>query len=133
GTLGVQVQSVAIGWQVYSRTGEMLDLAWVGLAQFVPLALLSLFAGGVADRHDRKRILIIARSVYALGSLALAALSFLPSLGVATIYAVLVVLGATRAFAAPASWALLPGLVEPARLPRAIAMSSTTFQVATIA
>lgn len=133
GTLGVQVQSVAIGWQIYERTGDMLDLAWVGLAQFVPLALLSLFAGGVADRYDRKRILVLSRSLFALGSLGLAVLSAFPELGVEPIYAVLVLLGATRAFAAPASWALLPGLVEPTRLPRAIAMSSSTFQIATIA
>ena len=133
GTLGVSTQSVAIGWQIYSRTGDMLDLAWVGLAQFVPLALLSLFAGNVADRYDRKRILVLSRGLFGVGSLALAALSFLPELGVTPVYGVLVFLGATRAFAAPASWALLPALVSPERLPRAIAMSSTTFQIATIA
>lgn len=133
GTLGVQTQSVAIGWQIYERTGDMLDLAWVGLAQFIPLALLSLPAGNVADRVDRKRILMLSRGLFGLGSLGLAGLSFAPELGVVPIYAVLVMLGATRAFAAPASWALLPALVEPQRLPRAIAMSSTTFQVATIA
>lgn len=133
GTLGVQTQSVAIGWQVYARTGEMLDLAWVGLAQFVPLALLSLVAGNVADRYDRKRILVLSRALFGVGSLGLAALSFVPELGVAPIYAVLVLLGATRAFAAPASWALLPALTPAERLPRAIAMSSTTFQIATIA
>ena len=133
GTLGVSTQSVAIGWQIYSRTGDMLDLAWVGLAQFVPLALLSLFAGNVADRYDRKRILVLSRGLFGVGSLALAGLSFLPELGVTPVYGVLVFLGATRAFAAPASWALLPALVPPERLPRAIAMSSTTFQIATIA
>lgn len=133
GTLGVSTQSVAIGWQIYSRTGDMLDLAWVGLAQFVPLALLSLFAGNVADRYDRKRILVLSRGLFGVGSLALAGLSYLPELGVTPVYGVLVFLGATRAFAAPASWALLPALVPPERLPRAIAMSSTTFQIATIA
>lgn len=132
GTMGVQIQSVAVGWQIYARTGDVLDLAWVGLAQFVPLALLSLWAGGVADRLDRKRILTSCRAIYALGSLGLAGLSLLPELGTLPIYGVLALLGATRAFAAPAAWSLLPGLVSSARLPRAIAMSSTTFQIATI-
>ncbi|HEY8430215.1 MAG TPA: MFS transporter [Sandaracinaceae bacterium] len=132
GTLGVQIQSVAIGWQVYVHTGDVLDLAWVGLSQFLPLALLSLPAGNVADRFDRKLILTSCRALYGLGSLALAGLSFHPEWGVAPIYAVLVVLGATRAFAAPAAWSLLPGLVPPAKLPRAIALSSSSFQLSTI-
>ncbi len=132
GTVGVQIQSVSIGWQIYARTGEYWDLALVGLAQFVPLAFLSLWAGGVADRLDRKRILVSCRAIYALGSLALAGLALVPDEGLLPIYGVLVLLGATRAFAAPAAWSLLPGLVSIERLPRAIAMSSTTFQIATI-
>ena len=116
GTVGVQIQSVAIGWQIYSRTGDPMDLGWVGLSQFLPLALLSLYAGGVADRFDRRRIVIACRLLYALGSAALAGLCLRPEWGVAPIYAVLVVLGGTRAFAAPANVALLPGLV-----PRALA------------
>lgn len=133
GTLGVQVQSVAIGWQVYARTGDPMDLGWVGLSQFLPLAVLSLWAGTVADRFDRKRILVVCRAVYALGALGLAGLSLMPEWGVLPIYGVLVLLGATRAFAAPAAWSLLPGLVSADRLPRSIALSSTTFQVGTIA
>lgn len=133
GTVGIQVQSVAIGWQVYARTGDAMDLGWVGLSQFLPLALLSLYAGTVADRYDRKRILTVTRVAYAGGALALAGLTFRPGWGVAPIYGVLVLLGATRAFAAPANVALLPWLVPAKRLPRAIALSSTTFQIGTIA
>lgn len=132
GTLGYQIQSVAIGWQIYVHTGDVLDLAWVGLSQFLPLALLSLWAGNVADRFDRKRILTVCRALYGVGSLALAGLSLKLEWGVAPIYAILVLLGATRAFAAPAAWSLLPGLVPASTLPRAIAMSSSTFQLSTI-
>lgn len=132
GTIGIQVQSVAIGWQVYARTGDAMDLGWVGLSQFLPLALLSLHAGNVADRSDRRRIVVLTRLVYALGSLALAGLSVVPESGVAPVYAVLMLLGATRAFLSPAHVALLPWLVPGDRLSRAIAMSSTTFQIATI-
>lgn len=134
GSLGVQVQSVAIGWQVYARTGNPLDLGWVGLAQFLPMALLSLYAGSLADRVDRKRMLIASRAAFGLGSLTMASLTFAPEAwGVEPVYGVLVLMGATRAFAAPASWALLPALVGPSQLPRAIGLSSTTFQIATIA
>ncbi len=133
GTIGVQVQSVAIGWQVYARTGEALDLAWVGLSQFVPLALLSLWAGNVVDRSHRKRVLVTCRALYGVGALALAGLSRVPEWGVTPMYAVLMMLGATRAFAAPAGWALLPGLVPGDKLQRAIGLSSSTFQIATIA
>jgi MFS family permease len=133
GSLAIQVQSLGIAWQVYDRTRQPLDLGWVGLAQFVPMALLSLWAGSVADRVDRRRMLLVSRVVFGLASLTMAALTFAPrSWGVGPIYAVLVVLGATRAFAAPASWALLPALVEGPRLARAIGLSSTTFQIATI-
>jgi MFS family permease len=132
GTAGFQVQSVAVGWQVYSLTGDPMDLGWVGLAQFLPLMLLSLYAGQVADRFDRKRIVIVCRLGFAAGSVALAALSLSSAPAVEPIWVVLVWLGSTRAFVGPATSALLPGLVEESRLPRAIAMSSTTFQVAVI-
>jgi MFS family permease len=132
GTLGMQVQGVAIGWQIYDRTGNAMDLGWVGLAQFAPLLVLSLWAGSIADRFDRKRILIACWATYALGALALAMLSWAPSWGNLPVFGVLALLGATRAFAAPAGWAFMPGLVPPERLQRAIGLSSTTFQVGTI-
>ncbi len=131
-TLGSQVQSVAIGWEVYAWTGKALDLGWVGLAQFLPMALLSLYAGNVADRFDRRRILIACRSVYALGALALAFMARNHSGGLAGVYAVLVVLGSARAFGSPAAVALLPSLVSRSSQTRAVALSSTTFQIATI-
>jgi MFS family permease len=133
GTLGMQIQSVAIGWQIYERTGRPLDLAWVGLAQFLPMALLSLWAGSLADRFDRKRILIASRVVFGLGAGALALLSLFPEWGEWPIYGVLVVLGGARAFAAPATLALLPALVPIEKLQRAIGLSSSTSQASTVA
>lgn len=132
-TVAFQIQSVAIGWQIYTATGSFLDVAWVGLVQFVPLVLASPYAGTVADRYDRKAIVWICSLVYALGALSLAWLSAsIESVGVWPIFLVLAVLGATRAFAAPATWALLPWLVPRDKLPRAIPLSSTTFQIATV-
>lgn len=132
GTLGFEIQSAAVAWQVFTRTGSTLDLAWVAVAQFVPLAVISLVAGNVADRYDRRGILLLSRALFGIGSLALAGISVFPELGLTTLYTVLVLLGAVRAFSGPASWTLLPSLVSVDRLPRAIAMSSTTFQLATI-
>ena len=64
----MQVQSVAIGWQIYEMTRDPLDLGWVGLAQFLPVLLLTLPGGQLADRVDRKRIVWVAQLGYAVGA-----------------------------------------------------------------
>src|SRR5260370_31728543 len=69
--IGMQMQSVAIGWQIYAVTRRPLDLAWVGLAQFLPAAGLSLGTGHAADRFERRRILLICHAAMATLSLAL--------------------------------------------------------------
>lgn len=58
GTLAVQMQSVAVGWQVYQITGSLFDLGLIGLAQFAPFLVLILWAGHVADRYDRRKIIV---------------------------------------------------------------------------
>jgi MFS family permease len=132
-TIGVQIQSVAIGWQVYVRTGDPLDLGLVGLAQFLPMFVLALPAGSVADRFDRRKLTVICRLAYGVGAVLLAIWSATPGAPMAIVWAVLVLLGAARAFLAPATSALLPRLVRADILPRAIASSSGTFQLSTIA
>ncbi|MGE3633855.1 MAG: MFS transporter [Sandaracinaceae bacterium] len=132
GNVGFQAQSVAVGWQVYTATNDPLDLGWVGLSIFVPMVLLSPYAGTLADRYDRRTILWICHALYAVGAAALTWLSVRGETSVLGILLVLGFLGAVRAFAAPASWALLPWLVAPERLARAIPLSSTTFQIAMI-
>ena len=109
----VQMMSVAIAWHVYDRTEDPMALGMVGLAQFVPLFLISPIAGDVVDRLDRKHVLIACHGVVLACGAALAWLATQPGLGVEPIYAVLVVFGAARAFAGPASQALLPALVPP--------------------
>src|SRR5438045_3510788 len=59
GTLAVQMQSVAIGWQVYQLTGSLFDLGMIVLAQFAPFFVLILFAGHVADRYNRRSIILL--------------------------------------------------------------------------
>ena len=129
---GVQIQGVTIAWEVYDRTRDPLALAWVGLAQFLPLVALSLYAGSFADRHDRRVTSVVCQVLYAAGAAALSAFAFSEGAMVWQIYAVLVGLGATRAFSWSARASLLPNLVSSEQLPRAIALSSTCWQTATI-
>jgi MFS family permease len=133
GALAVQMQSVAVGWQVYDITHRPLALGLVGLAQFLPILGFSLIAGHVADRFDRRRILLACYGLQFLCSTALAALALLGARQVAPIYAALVIFGVARAFSAPATQAVLPNLVPRAHLGSAFAWNSSGYQSMTIA
>ncbi len=111
-----QVQAVVVAWQVYDLTREPMALACVGLAQFLPMLALLLPAGDLIDRVQRKRILCASWAVGAVCSAALWWLAGHGAAGVAGIYAVLVLFGASRAFSAPALQSLLPQVVPRERL-----------------
>jgi MFS family permease len=130
--LATEMQSVAVGWQVYEITKRPLDLGLVGLAQFLPGILLFLVSGHVADRYDRRKLIIICYVGFALccGLLLLTAVRDVRS--VAYIFAVLVLLGVVRSFTGPVSRALLPQLVPERHFPSAVAWASTIFQGAAI-
>ena len=130
--LGYQMQAVALGWQMYELTRSPLALGLLGLAQFAPLVLLVFVSGQVVDRFDRRRIAAICQGVLALGAAALAVETFRGTLTPGTIYALVALLGAARAFEAPSLQALLPGLVPPAMFSRAAALSASVFQTVTI-
>src|SRR5947209_17971910 len=104
--------TVAPGWELFNRTGSALVLGGVGLAQVVPIILLSLPAGHVADRYSRKHVVLAAEAVMVLASLALAALSAQRG-PLILIYAVLAVIGAVEAFNGPASSALVAQVIPP--------------------
>ncbi len=131
-TAGYQMQSVAVGWQVYELTNSAFDLGLVGLAQFVPMLLLALVTGHVADRYDRRKVIIACQIVKLLTAGALGLGSLYGGLPRGAILAVVFVFGAARAFEMPTLQALLPGLVPEAVLPRAIAGSASANQAATI-
>jgi MFS family permease len=131
-TLGIQMQSVAVGWHVYSITQRPLDLGYVGLAQFLPAILLSLVTGYTADRFDRRRILLVCYVVLAVCALLLFGLAREGGSSVRLLYVVLVLLGVARAFAGPAAQSLVTHLVPSEHLSSAVALNSTIFQVATI-
>jgi len=131
-SFGYQMQSVAIGWRVFALTGSALDLGLVGLAQFLPVLLLTLAAGHVADRYDRRRIVAICQCAEALGGGVLAIGTVQGWLGVHGIFAVVVLIGGARAFESPTMSALMPGLVPADVLSRASAWSASANQTASI-
>jgi MFS family permease len=128
----MEMQSVAVGWQVYEITKRPLDLGLVGLVQFLPGILLFLVSGHVADRYDRRKLIVICYLGYGacFGLLLLTPLQGASS--VLFIFVVLVFLGVARAFNAPVSRALVPQLVPVEVFPNAVAWASTMFQGAAI-
>ena len=131
-TIALQMQAVAVGFQVYALTHRAISLGYVGLAQFLPVVTLSLATGHAADRFDRRGLLIGCHALAAACSVAfwLLARSANPSLF--AIYATLVVLGVARAFWGPAASALLPSLVPTQHFPNAASWASTLWQVGAI-
>jgi MFS family permease len=132
GTLAVQMQSVAIGWQVYEITGNLFDLGLIGLAQFAPFLALILFAGHAADRYDRRNIIAICMAVQLLCSLLLLGFTLSGSHVVWPVFAILVLFGSARAFMMPATQALLKNMVPIESFGQAVALSSSSFHVAVI-
>lgn len=130
--IGFQMSAVAIGWLVYALTGSAYSLGLVGLFQFLPMVVLTLLVGHVADRYDRRRIVQICLFVEG-ATLVVLALGILDGwLTVPGIFAAVLVLGAARAFEQPTMAALLPAVVPAGILPRALAVSSSAMQTATI-
>lgn len=131
----MQVLSVAVGWQVYSLTGKALDLGWVGLVQFLPLALFWPITGVIVDRSDR-RLVIVGTYVWQVAmALVLAAIAWWPGEdggGIGPILTVLFLIATGRALAAPAASALLPQLVPRGDFANAATWSSTLSSVASI-
>src|SRR5271170_2409712 len=131
--VALEMQSVAVAWQVYEITRRPLDLGYVGLAQFAPGFILFLFAGHAADVFDRRRLLTWCYGGYGLCSALLLAISWRAPQSVHLIYFVLVLVGVCRSFIFPVSRAILPQLVPEEHFSNAIAWNSSTFQIATIA
>jgi len=131
-TLAFQMQGVAVGWQIYALTGSAWYLGLVGLAQFLPMFLLTLAVGHVADRYDRRRIAAACQIVEAAALALLAAGSYTGTLGKGAILAIMFVAGAARAFEGPTMQALFPGLVPQELIPRAAAWSASANQTASI-
>jgi MFS family permease len=131
-SIAFQIQGVAVGWQVYALTGSPFYLGLVGLAQFLPMFLLTLVVGHVADRYDRRMVVRLCQIVEGLAAAALAFGSFSGWQSKESILVVVSIAGAARAFEAPTIHALVPGLVPALLIPRAMAWSASAHQTATI-
>jgi MFS family permease len=131
--LATQIQSVAVSWQVYSIARTPLALGYVGLFQFLPMMACTIPAGHMADRFDRRLILVISNFCSAIAAGCFLTLALTRTTVIWPFYAVLVIFGASRAFAGPASQSLVPLLVPQDQFPQAVAWASSTSQVAVIA
>src|SRR5277367_4627136 len=127
-----EMQSVAIGWQIFATTKRALDLGLVGLAQFLPSILLFLLSGHVADRFDRKKVVVLCYVGFAVCSALFLLIAWRHISSVAPIYSVLILLGVVRSFNGPVTRAILPQLVPEEHFQSAVAWASTIFQGATI-
>ena len=128
--LGAEAQSVAVAWQVYSITHRALDLGYTGLALFLPGLLFLLPAGHVADRFDRRQVILVCYGLQVFATLALLEFARAGMHRVLPIYAVLFVIGTGRAFSGPASSALVPHLVPEKHFVNAVTWGSAIFQFA---
>ncbi|HJT24954.1 MAG TPA: MFS transporter, partial [bacterium] len=133
--LGAQMVSMAVGWELYGKTGSALDLGLVGLFQVLPFLALGLFGGNLADRFDRRLIVALSTLVYVLGLAGLMTVSIhRDSLSHFNlwVFACLLFMGTANAFYIPAKQALLPQLVLRKDLANAVTWGSGTFQVASV-
>ena len=136
---GTQIEAITLAWQVYHiarQTRSIEESAFmvgmVGLCQFLPMFVLTLFAGNAADRYNRKAIVIWALLAEALGVVALTALSLQPDPGLMPIFVIAGLFGAARAFLSPAASALVPMLVTRDDMPVAISFSTTIWMTSVI-
>lgn len=124
--------SVVIGWSVYKVSQTPLALGIVGIVQFIPAMLLTLPAGELCDRLSPRPLVVAGLGLQCVCALAFLALAVLHTKGLWLFYGVLLLFGTARAIAEPAAQALLPLLVPTNRLPRAVASSSTVWQMAVV-
>ncbi len=131
-TVGLQIQAVALGWQIYDLTGSPFQLGLVGLMEFLPTALLALATGPMADRFDRRRVLLVGASGELAVAAVLVSLAAADRISVVAILSLAFAFGVARAVATPAGRALMPNLIPSDHFASAVAWNSTSWQIATI-
>jgi MFS family permease len=131
--MGAEAQAVAVAWQVYEITHRAIDLGYTGLVLFLPGLIFLLPAGHVADRYDRRMVILVCYLLQILCTLTLLIFALQGLRKVEPIFAVLFLIGSGRAFSGPASSALLPHLVGQEHFVNAITWGATVFQIANIA
>lgn len=130
--ISYQMLAVAIGWQIYALTGSAFYLGLVGLAQFLPMFILTLLVGHVADRYNRQLIICACQFIQGAGSLVLAFGNYAEWLSTESILMIVLVIGASRAFEGPTMQAYVPCLVPIKLIPRAVALTTSSNQTAAL-
>jgi MFS family permease len=136
-TFSIQMQSVVIAWQVYEITLDVFSLGLIGLVEAIPFIASAVFAGYVADRYKRQRVMIIAICVYLIGAILLLAFSFgyqsfIGLVGVLPLYIVVAMTGIARAFFYPAQLALMAQIVPRSLYANSSTWNSTFWHIAAV-
>ena len=131
-TVALAMQGVALGWQIYDLTGSPFQLGLVGLMEFLPAFCLALVTGQIADRFDRRLIMVVGLTAELVAAVSLVGMILLDQVSVAGILGVAFAFGVVRAVSTPAQRAMMPNLVPKGEFPSAVAWSSFSWQVATI-
>lgn len=132
-TLGSQMHAVALSWQVYQLTGSVVQLGLLGLVRAVALVSASFAGGAVADRRNRRTVMLVTQSVLLALTLGLALATLLDAVNIALLYIVAAAMAATQAFDGPARQALIPALVPRAQLADAMSLNMLAMSVARMA
>ena len=128
--LGAEAQSVAVAWQVYQITHSALSLGYTGLALFLPGLFFMLPAGHVADRYDKRHVILVCYAVQAVCTAVLLWISLHHISSIVPIYCVLFLIGTGRCFSGPAASAMLPSLVPKDSFVNAVTWGATVYQTA---
>jgi MFS family permease len=136
-TFAIQMQSVVVGWQVYEITHDVLSLGLIGLAEAIPFIASAIFAGYIADRYNRQKVMVVSMLVYLTGALLLLAYSlgyqlFIGVVGVLPLYIVVFLTGIARAFFYPAQLALMAQLVPRKMYANSSTWNSTVWHIAAV-
>src|ERR1035438_4248068 len=136
-TVAIQMQSVIVGWQVYQITKDPLSLGLTGLFEAIPFIVVALYAGHVADRFDRKKVILWFIILFICGTVGLLFFSLhLPGivmrLGILPVYFVVAVSGVARAFIYPSTVALMAQIVPRELYTNSSTWNSTTWQIGAI-
>lgn len=129
---GTWFQNLAAALLIFRLTGSEFLLGVLGFAQFIPLLILAPWAGSVADRFDRRRVIVVTQLASTALATTLAVLAWLDHASAAVVILLSFAIGVANAFTSPAAQALIASLVEPDDLPSAVALNSMTFNLARV-
>ncbi|MCB0326743.1 MAG: MFS transporter [Bdellovibrionales bacterium] len=131
-TLSTGIMKAGLAWHLYDLTGSKLHLGLLGLFEFIPLVVFALLGGKISDQYDRRKIVLFFNTFMVIATSALGFLDRMGALQIWMIYALVFLFGICRAFFSPAVHAILSNIVQSGHFPKALAMSSSLWQLGVI-